>query len=176
MDCAILSEDSLIWVCDYPEGDVKQLVNDWIDRNYDFFADFTPELRNNSLQLQGPCYPVIFPGISVYWSCQFIARASNVSMRHWQRMGGVNIIEDIVIDESIHGAINSRSGVLKRYVADVGKAWPVLLVCGGISPLFLSLIWLLMIRHFVEAMPWVTDILFNFLIVSVRMFYYLKAG
>lgn len=176
LDCPIPSEDSLNWVCDYPEGDIRMSVNDWIDRNYDYFADLTPELRNASLQLQGPCYPVIFPSVNVYWSCQFIARASNVSLRHWQQMGGVNIVEDMVIDKSIHQSINSRSAVLKRYVADVGKSWPVLIVCGGIVPLFLSIIWLLMIRHFVTGMPWITVVLFNILIVSVTMFYYLKAG
>lgn len=64
MDCPIPSEDSLNWVCDYPEGDIRLAVDDWIDRNYDYFADLTPELRNASLQLQGPCYPVIFPSVN----------------------------------------------------------------------------------------------------------------
>jgi uncharacterized membrane protein SirB2 len=49
-------------------------------------------------------------------------------------------------------------------MADIGKAWPVLIVCGGILPLFLSVIWLMMIRHFVAAMPWITVVLFNVLI------------
>ncbi|THG20382.1 hypothetical protein TEA_013224 [Camellia sinensis var. sinensis] len=194
LDCPIPSEDSLNWVCDYPEGDIHLSIDDWIDRNYDYFADLTPGLRNTSLQLQGPCYPVVFPSVngkfrarhlfikeyksslSVYWTCQFIARASNMSLRHWQQMGGVKIVEDILIDKSIHKAINSRSAVLKRYVADVSKSWSVLIVCGGILPLFLSVTWLLMIRHFVAAMPWITIILFNFLIITCTMFYYLKAG
>jgi choline transporter-like protein 2/4/5 len=59
-------------------------------------------------------------------------------------------------------------------MADIGKSWPVLLVCGGIVPLFLSVIWLLLIRYFVAAMPWITVALFNILIISVTMFYYLK--
>nr|KYP41506.1 Choline transporter-like protein 2 [Cajanus cajan] len=176
LDCPIPSDDSLNWVCDYPEGDIRLSVKDWINRNYDYFEFLTPEMRNASLQLQGPCYPVIFPSVNVYWSCQFIARASNTSLKHWQQMGGVNINEDIVIDKSIHKTINSRSAVLKRYMADIGKAWPVLIVCGGILPLFLSVIWLMMIRHFVAAMPWITVVLFNVLIISVTMFYYLKAG
>ncbi|XP_031115625.1 choline transporter protein 1-like [Ipomoea triloba] len=176
MDCPIPSEDSLYWVCDYPEGDIRLAVDDWIDRNYDYFADLTPELRNTSLQLQGPCYPVIFPSVNVYWSCQFIARASNVSLRHWKEMGGIEIFEDIIIDKAIHRSINSRSSVFKRYVADVGKSWPVLIVCGGILPVFLSVIWLLLVRHFVAAMPWITVVLFNIVIISVTMFYYLKAG
>ncbi|KAK3037939.1 hypothetical protein RJ639_031830 [Escallonia herrerae] len=176
MECPIPSEDSLDWVCDYPEGDIRLSLDDWIDRNYNYYADLTPELRNTSLQLQGPCYPVIFPSVNVYWSCQLIARASNMSLRHWQQMGGVSIVENIIMDKSIHRSINSRSSVLKRYVADVGKAWPVLIVCGGIVPLFLSVIWLLLIRHFVTGMPWITVFLFNVLIISVTMFYYSKAG
>lgn len=176
LDCPNPSEDSLNWVCDYPEGEIRLSMDDWIDRNYDYFEFLTPEMRNTSLQLQGPCYPVIFPSVNVYWSCQFIARASNTSLRHWQQMGGVNIREDIIIDKSIHRSINSRSSVLKRYVADIGKSWPVLIVCGGLLPLFLSVIWLLMIRHFVVAMPWITVAIFNILIIAVTMFYYLKAG
>ncbi|XP_073156048.1 choline transporter protein 1-like [Henckelia pumila] len=176
MDCPAPSEDSLNWVCDYPEGDVHLSLDDWIDRNYDYFADLTPQLRNTSLQLQGPCYPVIFPSVNVYWTCQFIARASNVSLRNWEEMGGVKVIDDMAIDKSIHKSINSESSVLKRYVADVGKAWPVLLLCGGFLPVFLSILWLLMIRYFVSGMPWITVTLFSILIISLTMFTYLKAG
>lgn len=63
---------------------------------------------------------------------------------------------------------------LQRYVADIGKSWPVLIVCGALLPLFLSVIWLLMIRYFVAAMTWITVVLFNALIVSVTMFCYIK--
>ncbi|KAH7669426.1 Choline transporter-like protein [Dioscorea alata] len=176
MECPVPSDDGLNWICDYPEGDIRLTVDDWIDRDYDYYEFLTPEMRNSSLQLQGPCYPVIYPSVNVLWSCQFIARASNVSSRHWQQMGGVNIQEDIIIDKTIHKAINSPSAVLKRYVADIGKAWPVLIVCGGILPLFLAVFWLLMIRHFVSGMTWITVILFNALVISVTMLYYAKAG
>ncbi|KAK9085244.1 hypothetical protein Sjap_025655 [Stephania japonica] len=176
MECPFPSEDGLNWVCDYPDGTIHISMDEWIDRNYDFFEFLTPEMRNSSLQLQGPCYPVIFPSVNVHWSCQFIARVSNVSLRHWQQMGGANINEDIIIDKSIHKSLNSRSAVLKRYVADIGKSWPILIICGGMVPLFLSIIWLLLIRHFVTGMPWITVILFNILMVSFTMFYYLKAG
>ncbi|KAK9089292.1 hypothetical protein Scep_028374 [Stephania cephalantha] len=131
MECPFPSEDGLNWVCDYPDGAIHISMDEWIDRNYDFFEFLTPEMRNSSLQLQGPCYPVIFPSVNVHWSCQFIARVSNVSLRHWQQMGGANINEDIIIDKSIHKSLNSRSVVLQRYVADIGKSWPVLIVCGG---------------------------------------------
>ncbi|KAL5715548.1 Choline transporter protein 1 [Ranunculus cassubicifolius] len=174
--CPNPSDNTLDWVCDYPQGEIHMSMGEWVDNKYNYFDSLTPEMRNTSLQLQGPCYPVIFPSVNVYWSCQFIARASNASLGRWQQLGGVNINEDIMIDKSIHRFINSRSSVLKRYVADVGKAWPVLIVCGGILPLFLSIFWLLMIRHFVAAMTWITVILFNVLIISFTMLYYLKAG
>lgn len=61
MECPEPSDDGLNWVCDYPEGDIHISVDDWIDRNYDYYEFLTPEMRNSSLQLQGPCYPVIFP-------------------------------------------------------------------------------------------------------------------
>ncbi|MBA0606529.1 hypothetical protein Godav_018981 [Gossypium davidsonii] len=176
LDCPTPLEDSLSWVCDYPEGDIHLSMDDWIDRNYDYYEILTPEMKNASLQLQGPCYPVIFPSVNVYWSCQYIVRASNASLRHWKQMGGVDIKEDLVVDKSIHSFINSRSSVLKRYMADIGKAWPVLIVCGGLLPLFLSVVWLLMIRYFVAAMPWITVAFFNILIITVTVFYYLKAG
>ena len=49
----------------------------------------------------------------VHWSCQFIARASNSSLRHWEQMGGVSIQEDMIIDKSIRRSVNSRASVLK---------------------------------------------------------------
>lgn len=64
LECPTPSEDSLNWVCDYPEGDIRISDDDWIDRNYDYYEFLTPEMRNSSLQLQGPCYPVIFPSVN----------------------------------------------------------------------------------------------------------------
>jgi len=175
-ECPIPSDEALNWVCDYPEGFMKLSMDDWLDRNYDYYEFLGAEQRNSSLQLQGPCYPVIFPSTNVFWSCQFTARASNASLRFWKQMGGVGIDEGDQIVKSIHTAINSHSAVFKRYAADVGKAWPVLIVCGGLLPLFLSVIWLVMIRYFVGVMTWVTILLLNILTFSVTMFFYTKAG
>ncbi|RRT75971.1 hypothetical protein B296_00024218 [Ensete ventricosum] len=64
MECPVPSEDGLNWVCDYPEGDIRLTMDDWINRDYDYYEFLTPEMRNTSLQLQGPCYPVIFPSVN----------------------------------------------------------------------------------------------------------------
>ena len=64
LDCPEPSDDTLSWVCDYPDGEIRLKMDDWIDRNYDYFEFLTPEMRNSSLQLQGPCYPLIFPSVN----------------------------------------------------------------------------------------------------------------
>lgn len=175
-NCPVTSEDSLKWVCNYPEGEIHLSMKEWVHRDYDYFDMLTSEMRNSSLQLLGPCYPLLFPSVNVYWSCQYVARVSNASLQHWHQIGGVAIDENMLIDKTIHKSINSRSAVLKRYIADIGRAWGVLIVCGGIVPLFLSVIWLLLIRYFTVAMTWITVGTFNILIISVTIFYYLKAG
>lgn len=174
--CPTPSDDSLTWVCDYPEGSITLILDEWVGRNYNYYEFLSSDQKNSSLQLQGPCYPVLFPTTNVFWSCQFAAHASNVSLQHWKGMGGVDIDEGDIIVKAIHSALNAPSAILKRYAADVGKSWPVLIVCGGLLPLFLSAIWLLLIRYFVGVMTWGTIIILNILTFSVTTFFYIKAG
>ena len=64
-DCPMPSDDTLKWVCNYPEGDDIHLSMDqWVSRDYDYFSFLTPEMRKSSLQLLGPCYPVLFPSVN----------------------------------------------------------------------------------------------------------------
>ncbi|KAK4839299.1 hypothetical protein QYF36_020801 [Acer negundo] len=66
LDFPIPAEDALNWVCDYPDGDIRLSMDNWIDRNYDYFEFLSAEMRNSSLQLQGPCYPLIFPSVNTF--------------------------------------------------------------------------------------------------------------
>lgn len=64
-DCPIPSEDTLKWVCNYPEGDdIRLSMDQWVSRDYDYFSFLTPDMRKSSLQLLGPCYPVLFPSVN----------------------------------------------------------------------------------------------------------------
>jgi choline transporter-like protein 2/4/5 len=69
-----------------------------------------------------------------------------------------------------------RNGVdmLQRYIADLGRAWPVLVVCGGIAPLVLSIAYLILVRYFVGVLTWLTIILLNILTLLVTLFFYIK--
>lgn len=51
---------TLGWVCDYPEGPITLTKTEWADRTYDYFDTLSAELKNTSLNLLGPCYPVLF--------------------------------------------------------------------------------------------------------------------
>ncbi|XP_071714531.1 choline transporter protein 1-like [Rutidosis leptorrhynchoides] len=176
-DCPVPSDDTLKWVCNYPEGDdIRLSMDQWVSREYDYFSFLTPDMRKSSLQLLGPCYPVLFPSVNVLWSCEFMTRKSNASLQQWHQMGGQTVDDGMKLDKTVHKSINSESSVLKRYVADIGKAWPVLIVCGGIIPLILSVIFLAMIQRLVTAMTWITVVLVDILIISVTIFFYLKAG
>jgi choline transporter-like protein 2/4/5 len=64
MECPTPTSDGVNFVCDYPDGDIKISIDEWINRDYDYFEFLTPDMRNSSLQLQGPCYPVIFPSVN----------------------------------------------------------------------------------------------------------------
>ncbi|GMH26270.1 hypothetical protein Nepgr_028113 [Nepenthes gracilis] len=52
LNCLMPFEDSLNWVCDYPEGDIHLSTDEWINRNYDYFEFLTPDMRNTPLQLK----------------------------------------------------------------------------------------------------------------------------
>lgn len=74
----------------------------------------------------------------------------------------------------IHKKVDKEGGKLQRYIADLGRAWPVLVVCGGIAPLLLAVTWLIIIRYFVGVMTWLTIILLNVVTLFVTLFFYIK--
>nr|GEV30437.1 choline transporter-like protein 2 [Tanacetum cinerariifolium] len=59
-------------------------------------------------------------------------------------------VEDSIQFRTYGQVVSFLFEAIQSYVADVRKSWPVLMVCGGFLPLFLSLLWLLMVRHFVD--------------------------
>ncbi|KAG0474633.1 hypothetical protein HPP92_014319 [Vanilla planifolia] len=106
-------------------GDIHMSVDDWLTETMTI-EFLTAEMRNTSLQLQGPCYPVIFPSVN------------EICGRYWEGLACFDSLLD------------------------------------GLCHCFLSIIWLLLIRHFVAGMTWITVILFNSLVASVTMFCYAK--
>jgi choline transporter-like protein 2/4/5 len=79
----------------------------------------------------------------------------------------------VILGASIHVFDNSLCKI-QRYIADLGRAWPVLVVCGGIVPLLLSITWLILVCYFVGVITWLTIILLNVVALFVTLFFYVK--
>jgi hypothetical protein len=79
----------------------------------------------------------------------------------------------VILGASIHVFDNSLCKI-QRYIADSGRAWPVLVVCGGIVPLLLSITWLILVHYFVGVITWLTIILLDVVALFVTLFFYVK--
>ncbi len=62
----------------------------------------------------------------------------------------------------------------QRYVADLGRAWPVLFVCGGLLPMLLCMLWLVAIRYYVGVVTWLTFVLLNVFMILLTLYFYFK--
>jgi hypothetical protein len=63
---------------------------------------------------------------------------------------------------------------MQRYIADLGRAWPVMLLFGGLVPLLFSVSWLVLLCYFIRPTVWITLMLLNILAVLVTLFFYVK--
>jgi len=79
----------------------------------------------------------------------------------------------VILGASIHVFDNSLCKI-QRYIADLGRAWPVLVVCGGIVPLLLSITWLILVCYFAGLITWLTIILLDVVALFVTLFFYVK--
>ncbi|KAF7124700.1 hypothetical protein RHSIM_Rhsim12G0022400 [Rhododendron simsii] len=54
-------------------------------------------------------------GILVYWNYHFIAHASNASYQHWQQMGRVSIVENMLTDGSSKNRRSNSCGTARGH-------------------------------------------------------------
>ncbi len=59
-------------------------------------------------------------------------------------------------------------------MADLGRAWPVLFVCGGLLPMLLCMLWLVAIRYYVGVVTWLTFVLLNVFMILLTLYFYFK--
>ena len=197
--CPQPSKENL-WVCVYPNATFFSNTSDFGDRkgkealawwseqkNYDFYDQLTPALQQRSRGLKGPCYPNVMKGIEQFQACMFYELDSAVMTSYQDKVVGnsansfplkdkftANFTKDI--GEGISDYLSSPLAIMERYIGDIFKAWPVLVVSGLLAPLILGFIWLLFTRFFAGIMAWTTLLLVNVLAILVTFFFYLKAG
>lgn len=63
---------------------------------------------------------------------------------------------------------------LQRYVADLGRAWLVLIVCAGVAPFILGFVFLILMRFLAGLMTWFFVIGVNLLLIAVVLYTYAK--
>lgn len=64
--------------------------------------------------------------------------------------------------------------MMQRYIADLGRSWPVLLLFGGFVPLVLSVLWVVLLCNFLRPTAWISLALLNVLALLVTLYFYIK--
>eukprot|EP00854_Cymbomonas_tetramitiformis_P026292 gene26292-32233_t len=181
--------------------DVNQSYDEWADMNYDYYNTLSDEDKQQSLNFNGSCWPVTLESTSQYWSCQ-VANKEPIMLcmipaqKNAVRRSGENSTSSAYyllitkqgksygetsevadkIEQMISDYLSEPAKVFERYISDLAKAWPVILVCGCVVSFFLSFLWLVLIRYFVACITWVSILLVNLLAIALTIFTYVKAG
>ncbi|XP_024392158.1 choline transporter protein 1 [Physcomitrium patens] len=177
-DCPVAGNaTTLLWVCDYPEGSMRNIsMAQWAKRSYNYFDLLTPDQQASSKRLEGPCYPVLFPSSNVFWRCQLEPFPLNQTMQLWTSLNGSAVSSGPPIVIAVDRVLTTSIASLKRYIADLGRSWPVLLLCGGFVPLVLSVLWVVLLCNFLRPTAWISLALLNVLALLVTLYFYIKVG
>jgi solute carrier family 44 (choline transporter-like protein), member 2/4/5 len=68
--------EPLNWVCNYPDSKDGRGMADmtraqWAAANYDYYDSLSDQLKTDSLNNLGPCYPVLLHTVNTYETCTF---------------------------------------------------------------------------------------------------------
>jgi len=178
--CPQPSDEKLTWVCKYPQDghpNNQTTLQEWHDMDYDYFNELGSEAQATSYKMEGPCYPVLLPSVAEYWSCQYFGALANVSSE-WSKESDTELKDDSDggISKAINNLLTQPMAIINRYIADLGNAWLVLLVCGLALSFVASFVWLVLMRYFSGIMAWFTVLIVNVFAWAVLLFSYMKAG
>ena len=197
------SVGSLQWVCNYPDGygpgpngEEGRLspagcgdegcknwgLAEWQTAGMDYFDMLTPEQQADSLELKGPCYPLLVETVSTYGVCQISQKVDHQSEEYlqWRRMGGREIVpqgssvEEVA--ESIAERLDSPAKTFMRYVNDVQKSWYLVMLCGLVLPMLLSAMWMVMLRYAAGVVVWLSVLVVNLALIAISVILWIKAG
>ncbi|CAL6426676.1 unnamed protein product [Bathycoccus prasinos] len=184
------------WFCDYPESNsyAAELTKEaWKLKNGDVYSDLTDAEKVTSLQLKGPCYPVLIPSVNTYFSCNYYGNFSQSSFDAFTALSvsgatGTNFLTDSTYSSfaSLDGLVESINSQVtdyiagpmerfQRYIDDFIVAKNVLGMAAG-ACLVLSLAWLVILRYFTSLFCWGTVIVVNLGSIAVTCYLALYSG
>ena len=163
------------WVCDY--GSDANTVSLWKQFNGDYFDFLSPEQRQTSLELRGPCYPVVVNTSKQFASCQPYGGIVASKYQTWLGLGGVAIQDPGgILETAVHKFLSQPLLVFERYFNDLRVSWKVILICGLALPLLFGFVWLCVMRVFAGLLTYLTLLLANLLAIAVTLVFFVKAG
>ena len=163
------------WVCDY--GADANSINLWKLTNGDYYDSLAPQQKATSLELRGPCYPVVINTSKQFASCQPYGGIVLDKYQSWLNMGGVAIQDPGgIIEQAIHKYLSQPLAIFERYFNDLRISWKVILISGLALPLLFGFVWLCIMRIFAGLLTYITLILANLLAIAVAIIFFIKAG
>ena len=194
---------ALQWVCNYPDGYgpgpdgvdghltgagcgdaecVKWGLPEWQMNGMDYFALLDAKQQADSLELKGPCYPLLVDTVNMYGVCQITAKVDHESesYKQWIGMGGREVVPQgssvELVAEEIADNLDTPVKIFMRYVNDVQKSWYLIMLCGLVLPMLLSAVWMVMLRYLAGVVVWVSVVVVNLALIALTIILWMKAG
>ena len=183
--------EPLNWVCNYPDSSDGRGMADmtraqWAARNYDYFEDLDADLQTDSLNNKGPCYPVLLHTVNNYETCTIYGEQDEDARAKLYLLLGENNINptdehnlSTIVEELsafISKNIAGPNAVMMRYIDDFSQGWMVCLVMGFLAPVFLSFMWMGVLRYFTGIFAYLIIFMTNVGAIGVTLYLYMKAG
>ena len=118
----------------------------------------------------GPCYPNLFSEGAYLGLCVPLVNVGNNATSAGYSLPNL---------QALQASFNSNSattGRLYRYLGELARAWPVLVVAGGVGGLVLSFLFLLVIRLCAGFLVWLVILLVNAAFIAITLYCFAKAG
>lgn len=128
----------------------------------------------------GPCYPNVFPTSDILNKCIPLPPPdTNIFTNTPVNTARYGITDSVTLAakmSSLTNTWNSASERFERYFEDLTRSWELILVCGILVSLFLSLFWMVLIRWKCGLMIWTTIVAVNVMCILCTLLCAVKAG
>ena len=186
--------EPLNWVCNYPDSKDGRGMADmtraqWAAANYDYYDSLSDQLKTDSMNNLGPCYPVLLHTVNTYETCTFYGEQDSDAQSELRTLVLANVANGVVPTlehnlGNIVGALSSfvsdqiagPAAVMQRYIDDFSQGWVVCLVMGFLAPVLLSFVWMGVLRYFTGVFAYLIIIMTNVGAIGVTLYLYIKAG
>jgi choline transporter-like protein 2/4/5 len=186
--------EPLNWVCNYPDSKDGRGMADmtraqWAAANYDYYDSLSAQLKTDSMNNLGPCYPVLLHTVNTYETCTFFGEQDSDAQDELQSLVVANVANGVVpaiehnladIVEALSAFVSDQiagpAAVMQRYIDDFSQGWVVCLVMGFLAPVLLSFVWMGVLRYFTGVFAYLIIIMTNVGAIGVTLYLYIKAG